>query len=586
MTCGDGGVSLWTLDLDDGEDPLQLGGTGSARVARRPCRFGDAAQQEQFRSAMFVDVVCGVGTDRDNTYAVTSDGNLCAFGADGTMHSWVGMEARGALAITASEEFVAVGCAAGLVRMFKASSMIYIDTLPTLPTALLPTAPTAPPMGMGGEAASSWQQVPPHTLCVRCLVGPVGGQGAAAGGGAGGGVSGARPPVVRLATLYADRTLALWDIEDPSKPHRTHTFLNHSECIWDVKVMHGSGSGSGSGSETGQTGLPSGTIVTCSADETVRFWNLSSGAASGAAAEGASAGASAGAYGSTVHHPWTTDLMASVHIGDAGTGTAVSKGGGKNGSSNGNNKNGTNNSSASSPLDGSDNQTCNHLVDVEIQARPSDTTGFRSLAVSPDGAYVAAGDRCGQIRVYDVSSDPMVVGGEGGEGGEGRGMVRPRFRCVSSINAHNKEVLGLEYGPSSPVGSSSASSASSVSAAGGKKGGARRSPVRTAGVGSGAHRNTGTPSSSGSDSGGVALLASAGRDRLVHIYDVRRGHALKQTLADHSAPVTAVKFTSDGRKLLSSGGDRAIVLSHVSDQGEVSRYRSVSVRGRTQQCLL
>ena len=295
---------------------------------------------------------------------------------------------------------------------------------------------------------------------------------------------------------------------------------------------------------------------------------------------GASAGAGAGAYGSAVHHPWTTDLMASVHIGDTGIGTAVGKGG--------NNKNGTNNSSASSRASsslrgGSDNHTSNHLVDVEIQARPSDTTGFRSLAVSPDGAYVAAGDRCGQIRVYDVSSDPMVVGGEGGEGGEGRGMVRPRFRCVSSINAHNKEVLGLEYGPSSPVGSSSASS---VSAAGGKKGGARRSPVRTAGVGSGAHRNTGTTSSStssGSDSGGVALLASAGRDRLVHIYDVRRGHALKQTLADHSAPVTAVKFTSDGRKLLSSGGDRAIVLSHVSGQGEVSRYRSVSVRGRTPQ---
>ena len=37
-------------------------------------------------------------------------------------------------------------------------------------------------------------------------------------------------------------------------------------------------------------------------------------------------------------------------------------------------------------------------------------------------------------------------------------------------------------------------------------------------------------------------LASASRDRLIHVFDVRNDYALVQTLSDHSAIVTAVKF--------------------------------------------
>lgn len=42
---------------------------------------------------------------------------------------------------------------------------------------------------------------------------------------------------------------------------------------------------------------------------------------------------------------------------------------------------------------------------------------------------------------------------------------------------------------------------------------------------------------------GVKLLASASRDRLIHIFNLEKNYSLEQTLNDHSASITAVKFT-------------------------------------------
>lgn len=45
---------------------------------------------------------------------------------------------------------------------------------------------------------------------------------------------------------------------------------------------------------------------------------------------------------------------------------------------------------------------------------------------------------------------------------------------------------------------------------------------------------------------GVKLLASASRDRLIHVFNLERNYSLEQTLSDHSASITAVKFTGEG----------------------------------------
>lgn len=45
------------------------------------------------------------------------------------------------------------------------------------------------------------------------------------------------------------------------------------------------------------------------------------------------------------------------------------------------------------------------------------------------------------------------------------------------------------------------------------------------------------------------MLASASRDRLIHVLNVEKNYNLEQTLDDHSSSITAIKFAG---KLLSS----------------------------------
>lgn len=44
---------------------------------------------------------------------------------------------------------------------------------------------------------------------------------------------------------------------------------------------------------------------------------------------------------------------------------------------------------------------------------------------------------------------------------------------------------------------------------------------------------------------GHKLLASAGRDRLIHIFDMQNNFSFVQTLDDHSASITSIKFNCE-----------------------------------------
>ena len=65
---------------------------------------------------------------------------------------------------------------------------------------------------------------------------------------------------------------------------------------------------------------------------------------------------------------------------------------------------------------------------------------------------------------------------------------------------------------------------------------------------------------------GDQFLASASRDRMVHIFRCIPSHEdyqHLQSLPDHSAAVTAVKFApsrDSGMQLLSSGADKSIIF--------------------------
>uniref|UniRef100_A0A671MEZ5 Mitogen-activated protein kinase-binding protein 1-like n=1 Tax=Sinocyclocheilus anshuiensis TaxID=1608454 RepID=A0A671MEZ5_9TELE len=59
---------------------------------------------------------------------------------------------------------------------------------------------------------------------------------------------------------------------------------------------------------------------------------------------------------------------------------------------------------------------------------------------------------------------------------------------------------------------------------------------------------------------GLKLLATASRDRLIHVLDADREYGLLQTLDEHSSSITAVRFaTNDGKvRMISCGADKSI----------------------------
>uniref|UniRef100_UPI00358F0D66 mitogen-activated protein kinase-binding protein 1-like isoform X2 n=1 Tax=Myxine glutinosa TaxID=7769 RepID=UPI00358F0D66 len=61
-------------------------------------------------------------------------------------------------------------------------------------------------------------------------------------------------------------------------------------------------------------------------------------------------------------------------------------------------------------------------------------------------------------------------------------------------------------------------------------------------------------------SSNLCLLASASRDRLIHIFDAANNYTLLQTLDEHSSSITAVKLVENGQQvhMISCGGDKSI----------------------------
>ncbi|XP_017538725.1 mitogen-activated protein kinase-binding protein 1-like isoform X2 [Pygocentrus nattereri] len=59
---------------------------------------------------------------------------------------------------------------------------------------------------------------------------------------------------------------------------------------------------------------------------------------------------------------------------------------------------------------------------------------------------------------------------------------------------------------------------------------------------------------------GMKLLATAGRDRLIHVLDVEEDYRLLQTLDEHSSSITAVRFTANEGKvrMISCGADKSL----------------------------
>ncbi|XP_076905249.1 uncharacterized protein LOC143560947 [Bidens hawaiensis] len=129
------------------------------------------------------------------------------------------------------------------------------------------------------------------------------------------------------------------------------------------------------------------------------------------------------------------------------------------------------------------------------------TKGYQSMAVSSDGKHLAAGDSDGNLHIFNLYTSD--------------------YTCIQDV--HEGEVLSLSF--SMPV----------------KK--------RTNSV---------------EDVESYYFLASSGRDKTIHLFDVNRNFHPIASINDHSAPVSSVKLTGNGRKIISCGSDKSLIFHDVS----------------------
>ncbi|XP_041131628.1 mitogen-activated protein kinase-binding protein 1-like isoform X2 [Polyodon spathula] len=73
---------------------------------------------------------------------------------------------------------------------------------------------------------------------------------------------------------------------------------------------------------------------------------------------------------------------------------------------------------------------------------------------------------------------------------------------------------------------------------------------------------------------GLSLLATASRDRLIHVLDAGQDYRLLQTLDEHSSSITAVRFAAneDKVRMISCGADKSIYFRTAQQMAEGTRF--------------
>ncbi|CAN1275734.1 Mitogen-activated protein kinase-binding protein 1 [Linum perenne] len=253
----------------------------------------------------------------------------------------------------------------------------------------------------------------------------------------------------KLVVVYADHTLYIWDVLDVNQATRCCMLVSHSACIWDVKnlcceYMHDPSIVCAARGCAGGV-----SFATCSADGTIRLWDL--------APQQQFVGDDSEHHGLNAE-PLSTSCLASTGIFERET------------------------------------------LDVGLSSH-----GFRCMAISSDGQYLASGDNEGNLHIYNLRTFD--------------------YTCFQDV--HHSEILSLSFSASQEE---------------------HNAPEVN-------HGNY--------------LLVSGGRDRVIHLYDVKRNFNLIASVDEHSAAVTSVKLDREGCKAISCSADRSLVFRDVfvSDSG-------------------
>ncbi|KAG1462663.1 hypothetical protein G6F56_005465 [Rhizopus delemar] len=262
----------------------------------------------------------------------------------------------------------------------------------------------------------------------------------------------------RITTVYSDRSLYMWDIHDLKKIGKYRSFIFHSDCVWGIEPCPNI--------KKENFIIPFNSFATFSGDGTIRVWNLDRPPNHNSSTTQSSPvlmiPSSSTMVSSQRRNIYSRELVKMIYV-DKASSEFIKQ--------------------------------VRNLDRIDLSAEDQyPDFGIRSLKMSPDGNWMASGDRNGNLRLHNLIN----------------------WELMSYQEAHESEILSIDIVSQGPD----------------------------------------------------ALIATGSRDRLIHIFEMKsKNHQLIQTLDDHSSSITAVKFTPDATRLISSGADKAVIFRQRQAEG-------------------
>ena len=539
VTVGNRHVKFWYLDYSRPRTSVE-----AVPLMGRSAILGDQ------RNNNFCDVECGRGAMSESTFAITESGLLCEFNSRRLLDKWVELRAISANCLRVGEKWICVGCSDGIIRMFHPSNLMFICTLPR-------------PHALGIDVArglSKTDPLPDHSE-----------------------TSVKYPDAIavtideewnKVAAIYSDRSMYVWDLKDPKRIGKLHSYLYHSSCIWGIEPYQ---------KRAGvKSLLPPGTFITCSSDDTIRIWNVE-------------LNQSCDSY-IYKRNIFSSCLLKVLYI----------------------------------------DPELKHICDPDINISGNDKSdngtydgknGVRCIRLSPDGKHLASGDRSGNIRVFDLEThvdlckieahdsevlslefcDPQSCLGTFFLASASRDRlihifdVNRQYSFVETLDDHNSAITALKFVPytekkaieliscgadksiifrnmildnpnsrflrdNNVVGKTSLydmeldASCSNILTA------CQDRQIRVYGVEGGKFVKSfkGSPADDGTlikismDPSGQ-FIATSSTDKSLNLLDYESGECLA-TASGHSELITGIKFSPNGRNLISVSGDGCIFI--------------------------
>ncbi|XP_053396719.1 mitogen-activated protein kinase-binding protein 1-like isoform X2 [Mercenaria mercenaria] len=194
------------------------------------------------RNNFFCDVAAGTGSLEKSTFCVTQSGYLCQFNEKRQMEKWVELRTTCANAISVAGNYIFVGCANGIVRVFNSSTLHFVATLPRPHYLGVDIAAAVNPSQLNSVKDGDIKY--PDTIAIQY-----------------------DEEHNKVTCIYNDHSMYIWDVHDLKKIGKAWSFLYHSSCVYGVEVYPVLEAGL-------KSVLPPHSFFTCSSDDTIRIWNL------------------------------------------------------------------------------------------------------------------------------------------------------------------------------------------------------------------------------------------------------------------------------------------------------------------------